>query len=253
MPVVQEVSVPVQAGRVHALIGPNASGKTTLVKLMLGLLRPWRGRVRLGGRPARRVGGRARASTMSYVPQRSSVNFAFSVRQVVALGRFALQPDDQAVESALEDCDLADLGHRPYTELSVGQQQRVLLARAIAQSAGAGRVMLLDEPTSAMDPAHVHRLMAHVRRLAVGGLAVVMVMHDLNLAARYADEVWVMEGGRIVAGGSWDVVLTPEVLEPIYQVSIRAVMVEGDGDEAGTGASVRPVFDVRLPPAPDGA
>ena len=250
--VIHDVTVPVQAGRLLALIGPNASGKTTLLKLMLGLLRPWRGQITVDGQSVRRFTGSQRAAIISYVPQRSSVGFAFSVRQVVELGRYAMAADESAVAQALQDCELTDLADRPFTELSVGQQQRVLLARAIAQSTGGGRIMLLDEPTSALDLAHVHRVMTHLRRLATDGLTVVVVMHDLNLAARYADDVWLMNDGEIAACGAWDVVLTPPVLEPVYGVSIRALGAGGD-DHTGSPSSSRPIFDVRLPSSADSA
>ncbi len=242
-PVIDALGAAVRAGRFHALIGPNAAGKTTLLKLMLGQLRPGRGRVSLGGRRVRRWGASQRAAWMSYVPQRSAVGFPFSVAQVAAMGRFALPWVPEALGEALEACELTDLADRPYNELSVGQQQRVLLARALAQAWGEGRVMLLDEPVSAMDLAHVHRSMRALRDAAKRGLAVVAVLHDLNLAARYADEVWLIDDGRMIAHGPWHEVLRPDVLEPIYDVRIRDL----NADVAETGPTSRPVFDVRLP------
>jgi iron complex transport system ATP-binding protein len=236
--VIDGVSGPLSPGAVHMLIGPNGCGKTTLLKLMLGLLRPGRGQVTMDGCPVHRMRPRQRAEWFSYVPQRSSVAFAFTARQVVAMGRYALSLDAAAIDEALIACDLGDLEHRPYTELSVGQQQRVLLARAMAQSRGQGRVMLLDEPTSAMDLEHVHGTMSHLRSLAAGGLTILTVVQEINLAARYADVVWLMDRGRVVAQGSWSHVLTSSVLEPVYGVAITPLH---------TGAE-RPLFDVRLRP-----
>lgn len=237
-PVLSDISAEVQPGRVHAIMGPNGSGKSTLLRLMLGDLRPTGGRVWLSGRRVRHWRAARRAAWMSYVPQRSTAAFAFTVRQVVRMARFALVPDEVAVERAMEACEIDDLADRPCHELSVGQQQRVLLARAMAQAAGEGRVMLLDEPTSAMDLSHVHRTMKLLAELAAGGLAVVVVVQDLNLAGRYADRVWLLNHGRLVADGEWDIVLEPSVLEPVYNVRVRPLAHDNRR---------RPLFDVRLP------
>jgi len=239
-PVIDALSAEVQPGCVHALIGPNGSGKSTLIRLMLGQLHPQAGRITFDGRLVHRMPAAKRAAHLAYVPQRSTAAFAFSVRQVIELGRFALPPDPAAVAQAVASCDLCDLLDKPYIELSVGQQQRVLLARALAQAAGQGRVLLLDEPTSAMDLSHVHRTMQRLRDAAAHGLAVVVVLQDLNLAARYADRVWLLDEGKLVAAGSWDDVLQPALLEPVYDVRIRRLMTDPE-------QNARPVFDVRLP------
>lgn len=246
-PVVRAVSVEARAGRVIALIGPNASGKSTLLRLMLGHLNPARGGIGLLGRPLDRIAAARRAALISYVPQRSSASFAFNVGHVVAMGRFALPWDQQAVSDALACCELTELKSEPFMHLSMGQQQRVLLARALAQSSGDGRMMLLDEPLSAMDLLHVHRSMAILRRRAAQGLCVVVVLHDLNLAARYADEVWLMDRGRIAAAGPWSQVMRSAVLEPVYQV--RLVELAGSVD-AAKEQDQRPVFDTHLPEQP---
>jgi len=238
--VVDGVTVDVRPGRLCALIGPNGSGKTTLLKLMLGLLSPTAGQISLRGEPIGSCPASKRAAWLSYVPQRSGVSFAFTVKQVVAMGRYALPADDHAVAGALGLCDLKPLADRPYTELSVGQQQRVLLARAMVQSAGQGRVILLDEPTSAMDLAYVHTTMRQLRDLADSGMAVIIVVQDLNLAARYADDVWLMDDGRLASAGAWSEVLRAEVLQPVYNVRVRPI-VDGGGQHAG-----RPIFSVEL-------
>ncbi len=229
--VVRDVSVELRCGRVCVLIGPNAAGKSTLMRLLMGQLMPWSGRVVLGGGLAKGDQGRCltemsasqRAAWLSYVPQRATASFAFTVQQVVEMGRYALGPNPVAVAHAVEQCDLGSLRDRVYTQLSTGQQQRVLLARAIAQAAGRGRFMLLDEPTSAMDLWHVHKTMRTLVSLARSGRSILVVLHDPNLAARYADEVWVMDQGRIVAAGPWERVLKPAVLEPVYRVPMRLI------------------------------
>ncbi|MBI1372911.1 MAG: ATP-binding cassette domain-containing protein [Phycisphaera sp.] len=239
-PVIDGVSLDLKARTLVALIGPNGSGKTTLLKLLLGTLTPSAGRVELRNRSVRSLAPSKRAAWVSYVPQKSAAAFSFTVREVVAMGRYALPADPHAVEGALGLCELLPLASRPYTELSAGQQQRVLLARAMVQSAGQGRVMLLDEPTGAMDLSYVHKTMRRLRELAEQGMAVVTVVQDVNLAARYADHVWVMHQGRLVADGPWPRVLCPEVLEPVYGVAVRPIAKRGED------ANARPVFDVDL-------
>jgi len=246
--VIHDITASLSPGRVCALIGPNATGKTTLLRLIMGQFEPWKGQVLLEGKPVAELSPARRAAVISYVPQRGYVNFAFTVEQVVAMGRFALRRDDAAVESALDRTDLLAHRTRIYNELSAGQQQRVLLARAIAQAAdhvrpaaSPGRgVMLLDEPVSMMDLRHVHQTMTILRELADAGLAVMVVLHDLNLASRYADEVWLLHEGRVAAAGPWEQVLQPQVLEPIYRVKLESRIFPG---------SDRPVFVAELPQA----
>jgi iron complex transport system ATP-binding protein len=247
--VVDGVSATVAAGAITALIGPNAAGKSTLIHLMLGHLRPVKGKVLIDDRTVTGLSARQRAQWISYVPQRTGASLAFSVRQVIAMGRFVMEEDRAAVEQAAEACEVADLMGRVFDELSVGQQQRVLLARAVAQSQGSGRLMLLDEPTSGMDLAHVHRTMAMLRRIAATGLAVVVVMHDLNLAARYGDAVWLMDRGRLAAAGQWQSVLRRELLESVYGIGLTVSMEGAEAAAGGTGApggaAARPRFEVR--------
>ena len=240
-PVLHDISAHVQPGRICALIGPNAAGKSTLVKLMLGQLQPWSGQVRLSldadEIDIADLSARQRARRISYVPQRGGVSFAFTVREVVAMGRFAAGTQLDLIDQAMDACDLTSLADRTFNSLSAGQQQRVLVARAMAQAGSVdefhGRIMLLDEPGSNMDLHHAHQLMGRLRRLADGGLAVVIVLHDLNLTARYADDVWLLDQGRLVAAGPWPQVLQSPVLEPVYRMSLQAMTV---------GQSKRPVF-----------
>ncbi|MFA9478422.1 ABC transporter ATP-binding protein [Phycisphaerales bacterium AB-hyl4] len=237
--VVDNVSATLAPGKVTCLLGPNAAGKSTLVKLMLGQLEPLAGAITVAGEPVASLPAARRARWLSYVPQRGGVQFAFTVREVVAMGRFAAGTSSagQAIDAALIDCDLLDVADRVFAELSGGQQQRVLIARAMAQSTGEGRAMLLDEPGSHLDLRHLHALMQLMRRQAKRGLAVLVVLHDLNLAARYADAVWLMDHGKMVAEGPWHAVLRPDVLTPVYGLKLEAL--SGDEDDDG-----RPVFRV---------
>ena len=240
--VLDDISAELLPGRVTAVLGPNASGKSTLVKTMLGQVEPWRGEVEVHGRPVAALRGPALARQVSYIPQRGSVSFAFSVRQVVAMGRFAFG-DEQFVDEALDKTGLTDLADRVFAELSGGQQQRVLIARAWAQSRppdnefrnaldavppmpGAG-VVLADEPASSLDLRQAHSALGLLRELAEEGRAVLVVLHELALAERWADEVWLMDRGHIVARGDRGAVLRPKVLEPVYGVSLG--MAEMDG------------------------
>ena len=259
-PVIDGLTATAHAGRVTAVIGPNAAGKSTLLKLMLGQLKPDRGEIALEGEPLEIIPRSTRAAWVSYVPQASRIGFAFTVREVVAMGRYAVADAPGVLEKMLEEMGLIDIADRPYMELSGGQQQRVLVARALGQVAAkdqafqagscnglsveqappgtsGGRAMLLDEPVAAMDLAHAHRTMDRLRREAERGLAVLVVLHDLNLAARYADDVWLIDGGRAVTSGRWSDVLRADVLEPVYGVDVRQV----DTDEAG-----RPTLRVDL-------
>ena len=227
--VVQDFTARLSPGELCALIGPNAAGKSTLLRLAMGQLTPTSGTVTLDGVEVCSLKPRQRAKWISYVPQRPAAGFAFTVEQVVAMGRFALPANWPAVDRAMQSCDLAGHHGRVYTHLSAGQQQRVVLARSLAQSAGSGRIMLLDEPGSAMDLWHVHHTMRLLRERSSQGLAVLVVLHDLNLAAAYADVVWLMDSGRLMAAGPWEDVLRPQVLEPVYRIALRAEAYDSRG------------------------
>ena len=222
----------VRSGRLTALLGPNGSGKSTLLRLLLGQLRPDRGAVTLMGRDLRAWRPRELARRVAYVPQRGSVSLGFTVREVVAMGRFAFG-DRAGVVEAMAALDLAGLADRPVRELSGGQQQRVLLARAWAQSRGelggarpaAG--VLADEPATHLDLRHVQESMKLLKALAAEGCAVLVVLHDLSLAQRWADEVVLLHRGVVAAQGSPADVLTPQQLRPIFGVDFREATLDG--------------------------
>ena len=221
-----------------ALVGPNAAGKSTLLRLLMGHHTPWSGQVCLDGTPLRRRATCTRAHLISYVPQQGSVAFAFTVEEMVRMGIHAGGGYLSSAARAMSMCEVEALHDRVFQHLSTGQQQRVVLARAIAQSSAHGRFMLLDEPVSAMDVAHAHRTMALLRTLAAKGLGVLAVLHDIDLAARYADDVWLMAGGELTASGPWDEVLTTDNLEPVYGVHLERI---------ASGSGRRPMFYVQPP------
>jgi iron complex transport system ATP-binding protein len=190
-----------------ALVGPNGSGKTTLLRTLSGTLRPSSGEIVLDGAPLATLDARARARRIAVVPQTFTTPFAFTAREVAALGRTPYvgtfgrpSPADRAVvERALERTGSLQIADRPLAELSGGERQRAVLAMALAQE---GDVLLLDEPTVHLDPAHQRSTLELVGRLAhERGVLVIAVLHDLNLASALADRVVVLEGGRVVADG----------------------------------------------------
>jgi iron complex transport system ATP-binding protein len=226
LPVLREVSAEARPGRITALIGPNAAGKSTLLRCAIGSLRPAGGVAMIDGRPAHRLSPRRLAQRVAYVPQRPVVSAAFTVRQVVELGRFALPLDPRKVEQAIARMDLHDVAERPYPALSVGQQQRVAMARAVAQLSADGN-LLLDEPTAAMDLRHAHQAMRLLRELAAGGATIVAAVHDLTMAAMLADDVWLLVEGRLAAAGPTGQVMEAALLERVFGVRFRRLQEPG--------------------------
>ena len=227
-PVVRGASVAC-AGGLWALVGPNGAGKSTLLRAMAGLHECAEGSITLGGRRIAAMGARERAAQVAYIAQRASVWSGFTVRDVAAMGRFALARDDDAVERALEAVGLSTRAGVAYRALSVGQQQRVTVARALAQLDGsAGGVLIADEPVSAQDPAHAALVMRLIRARADGGGPVVAALHDCTTARRCADHAILLdERGSIVASGEAGEVLTPEHLERVFGVAFDLLDTPG--------------------------
>ncbi len=212
-----DVSTNVRPGALTAIIGPNAAGKSTLLRCMIGVHKPANGCVRLDGAPVHELRPHALAGRMAYVAQRASLSASFTVREVVELGRFALTRDERRIDTALRQLDLIELEHRVFQTLSVGQQQRVMLARALAQIERGG-YLLLDEPTAAMDLHHVAQTARLLRSLREQSISVIAALHDLNLAGELADDVWILDGGRLIAGGAAMDVMTHERLAQVFRV-----------------------------------
>ena len=221
-PAVDGVDLALAKGELVAVVGPNGSGKTTLLRLLLGVLAPERGDVVLLGRPVAAWDRRELARVISVMVQREEPAFPLRAREAVMLGRYPhLGPlgaprlaDRQAVERALARCDVAELAERWTASLSGGEWQRVRIARALAQEP---RALVLDEPTANLDLGHEMQLFELVAELAhQDGLAALVVTHHLNLAARYADRVLVLNRGRVAAAGPAAQVVRREVLEPVF-------------------------------------
>lgn len=245
-PLFDGLSLAVAPGEFLGVIGPNGSGKTTLLRLLAGVAGAEAGEVRLAGHPVRGIAPRERALMIAIVFQETRVLFNFSVLEIALmgraprLGRWGLErpPDFAAARAALEEMDLAGLENKHLQELSSGERQRALIARALAQEP---RILLMDEPTAFLDLKHrlqIYEILARLNRDR--GLTVVTTSHDLNLAARYGSRLVLLHRGRLAADGPPASVLTPGRIREVYETDAR---VERD---AATGSPyVVPIAPVR--------
>ncbi|AGZ33538.1 MULTISPECIES: heme ABC transporter ATP-binding protein [Pseudomonas] len=215
-----------QPGQVLGVLGPNGAGKSSLLGVLCGELAPSEGQVRLQGRALADWPGQARARRLAVLPQVSSLGFGFRVDEVVGMGRLphdtGRQRDREIVEAALQAADAWHLVERSYLALSGGERQRVHLARVLAQlwPGEVGATLLLDEPTSMLDPLHQHTTLQVVRSFADRGAAVLVILHDLNLAARYCDRILLLEQGRCHALAEPQAVLTPRALKAVFGIDV---------------------------------
>ncbi|WP_162909282.1 ABC transporter ATP-binding protein [Aggregatilinea lenta] len=227
----RDVSFSVSMGELVGLVGPNGAGKSTLLKAIGGLWSDADGEITLLGQPLRRYSTRQIARIIAHVPQITALDFAFTVEQIVMmgrsphLGRFEIETgrDREIVQDALERTDTAHLTGRLINTLSGGERQRVLIARALAQQP---HVLLLDEPTANLDVQHQLGVLDLLRRLVTGGsaqdrLGVVVAVHDLEMAARYCDRLVMLHDGAVLAEGTPDAVLTPDLLAEVYCVDVQ--------------------------------
>jgi len=234
-PVLAGLSFDVGRGRLVNLLGPNGSGKTTLLRILVGLLAPAEGEVRLAGIALADYPRGALARRIAYVPQETASAAAFTVLETVLMGRsphtgalgFETPADWYAAREALRLTETEAFAERSLDELSGGERQRVVIARAIAQEAD---LVLLDEPTAFLDIKHQHAIYGLLARLvAERGLTAVCVSHDLNLAAAYADDLVLLAAGRVAARGTPAEVLRPEVLRPVYETPLEVRIDEVTG------------------------
>ncbi|MDK8286464.1 ABC transporter ATP-binding protein [Actinotignum sanguinis] len=246
--VLHDVSITAQPGRVLGVLGPNGTGKSTLLSLLAGDQAPTSGQVRIGGTSVSSLSWRELAQMRAVMPQNSTFPFAYLVRDLVAMGLGSgngagrgagagqgagagsaagagRSVDAAIIDAALHAADVTHLQDRDVTRLSGGEQARVTFARVLAQRAG---VVLLDEPTAALDISHQQRLLELCRRLAAGGHTVVAVLHDIQLAGALCDDVVLLRHGRVEAAGTPRQVLTSELLTRVYDWPIR-VETLGDG------------------------
>jgi iron complex transport system ATP-binding protein len=229
VPVLRSVSLHIGSGETLAVIGPNGAGKSTLIRVVSGILRPSSGSVRIDGTDLASLTPLQRARHLAVVPQARQLPSAFTVRQTVLLGRTpylgwlgrAGRTDEALVEQAMQLTQLTSLAERRVGELSGGEQQRVLLARALAQNTP---VLLLDEPTTHLDLEHQSSFLNLVQSMVKENhLAVLLVLHDLNLAGIYADRVALLVAGQVHTLGTPEAVLTAENLSSVYHVPVNVV------------------------------
>jgi iron complex transport system ATP-binding protein len=222
--VLKDVSLSLSPGHLVALVGPNGAGKTTLLRALAGLI-PSEGEIEIGGQTLSSLPLRERAKRFGYLPQGHVVHWPLPARDIVALGRYPhgatdparLSPKDaDAVLRAMQAVDVMEFSDRRVTELSGGERSRVALARALAVEAP---VILADEPTASLDPRHQIDVMKNLRATADRGVLVIVVTHDLGLAARFADHMLVLREGRLVSQGAPAEALSEQVMADVFRIS----------------------------------
>ena len=225
-PVLDGVELEVIAGEVLALVGPNGAGKSTLLAALAGDLAAHSGTVELDGRPLGDWSTSEMSRRRAVLPQQHRLGFGFTVHEVVQMGRAPWartgrgRDDEHAVAEAMKICDIEGFAQRSFATLSGGEQARVALARVLAQDTP---TMMLDEPTAALDLHHQESVMQIAAERAHSGAGVVVVLHDLGLAAAYADKVAVLSAGRIAACGRPTEVLTAELLTDVYRHPVEVL------------------------------
>lgn len=228
--VLSDIDLTLPAGRLTALIGPNGAGKSTLLALAGRIVPLQAGRISVGGLDVTRTPSADLARRMAILAQSNVIGSRLRVAELVAFGRWPHHrgrpgdADRARVAQAMADMALEPLADRFLDELSGGQRQRAFIAATLAQG---GDWLLLDEPLAALDMAHARAVMAHLRRMASGGMGIVVVLHDINHAAAWTDHVVALKAGRVAAQGTPAQVFRPEVLGPIYDMPLRVTEIDG--------------------------
>ncbi len=230
----EELTLRFEAGHFYGIIGPNGSGKTTLIDLLAGHLRPNSGRIRLSGRVLERYGRKSLARRIALVPQDYRINFPYTCREIVMMGRYPHIPrfsrpgdrDRQVVDKVMQQADLGAFTHRYVNQLSGGERQRVVFARSLAQETP---ILLLDEATANLDMQHTIGLLNLATRRVSADTLVIAVMQDVNLAAMYCDRLVCLKEGREYASGPLASVLTAETLKAVFKVQARVARDEFAG------------------------
>lgn len=237
MALLRQVDLKLQCGEVLAVLGPNGAGKTSLLRVLTGLWQPSAGEVEFNGRPLSQWQARRRAQLMAVLPQHPVLDFAFTVEEVLLLGRIPHASgrvrDREIVAAAMAQTDISHLRQRDFCLLSGGEKQRVHLARVLAQiwepMATGERLLVLDEPAASLDLAHQQLLVATVRDLASRGIAVLLVLHDINMAVACANRLLFLRGGTAVAAGTAEEVVRADLVREIFAVDITVTRHAGSG------------------------
>lgn len=230
--ILEDIEIDLHQGEILSIVGPNGTGKTTLLKCIAGIEKPERGTILIDGKDASGMKRMAHARCIGYVPQSSPSKFPIAVFDAVLMGRrpyIAWKPskkDLQMVADILKSMDLEDIALRDFDELSGGQKQKVLLARAVAQDTD---YLLLDEPTSNLDLKHQMEVLEMISSMVKkNGVAAILAMHDLNLASRFCDRMVMLDRGKIFCSGEPRQVLTVENIRSVYGVEAIISMSNGD-------------------------
>ncbi|WP_245585663.1 ABC transporter ATP-binding protein [Pseudonocardia asaccharolytica] len=252
------IGLRIERSEVACLLGPNGAGKTTLLRCLLGLLTPSRGTVRLAGEDLAALPARQRARHVAYVPQSTATTFPFTALDIAVMGRTPHLPagrtptpaDRATALGVLQDLGVGHLADRSIAQLSGGERSLVLIARALVQQA---HVLVLDEPTAALDLGNARRVLDAVARLARSGHTVVMTTHQPDHALHYADRAILLSDGRLVADGAPDVVLTSERLTQVYATPVHVGTVALPGQPVPTPVCVPVLSDPAVTPETSGS
>lgn len=234
--ILDSATVAIAPGTLTAIVGPNGSGKSTLLRALTGLWSPASGSVTLNGQPIAAMPRREMARRLSFLPQDTRCDFAFTVQEMVAMGRHPhrgrfepeRESDRHAIDEAIATCDLEDLRLRTVDRLSGGERQRVAIARCLATEPDA---ILLDEPTAHLDLEHALSIVSLCRALADAGRTVALATHDLGTVVRYATHVLVLQHGRVAGFGTPADVLTPQMCKEVFSVNTE-ILTTAQGSRA---------------------
>tara|TARA_Y100000589_G_scaffold101411_1_gene95649 strand:- start:1995 stop:2753 length:759 start_codon:yes stop_codon:yes gene_type:complete len=225
---VDSIEATASAGRITVVVGPNAAGKSTLLRCAAGL-QPCDGEITIDGEPVLDIPIVDRARRVAFMTQRPRSDVPLTVEEMMRLARPVRRQQTAVLDSLLESLEVEDLRHRLVPALSIGQQQRVVLARTLYQVEAQGGLFVFDEPTAPMDPRHAQLALSHLRGVADGGGIVVLSIHDIGLARSIGDDAWLLDRGRLLASGPVEQVLVPERLEGTFGIPYEELQSERGG------------------------